>query len=187
MNTLKLPVDYKEVLFVDLTNDKKKWALLNGVYILFLIFGLFMGHWLFPDIITTKTIISQNYFLFMIASYVYIIIHELIHGLVIKLTSGFKVDYGFSLSYAFAGNKLAYFIKKSYLLITMSPVILIGSVITILLMTLPDSYFVFFFMLQILNIGGGLGDFYLTYLTLKMPDDMLVNDSGTIMTFYSKV
>lgn len=186
MNTLKLPEDYKEVLSVDLANDKKTWALLNGSHILILITGLFMGHKLFPDIITIRTILNQNYFLFMIANFIQIGIHELIHGLFIKITSGFKVDYGFSLSYAFAGNKLAYFDKKSYLVIAMSPAILIGSFIHILLMTLPDSYFLFFFMLQLLNIGGGVGDYYVSYLTLKMPDNTLVNDSGTIMTFYSK-
>lgn len=86
--------------------------LLNGTHTLILIIGLFMGHQLFPDIITTKKILNQTYFLFMIASFVLIGIHELIHGLFIKITSGFKVDYGFSLSYAFAGNKLAYFDKK---------------------------------------------------------------------------
>lgn len=174
------------MLSVDLENDKKIWALLNGGHALFLILGLFIGYRLFPNAITVNIILNQNHFLLLIVFCIQIVIHELIHGLFIKITSGFKVDYGFTLSYAYAGNKLAYFNKKSYMAILLSPVIILGIINHILLIVLPPTYFASLFILQLLNVAGGIGDFYVTYLTLKMPDDMLVNDSGTIMKFYSK-
>lgn len=186
MNTLEFPKGFNLLKSINLSEDKKIWFSLNSGFIVITIVGLLIGHQLFPDVINLEILTFKNFPFFIIGHAVMIIVHELIHGLFIKITSGFKVNFGLTLSYAYAGNKDAYFNKKSYLAIALSPFILIGLALQIALVLLPATYFWLFYLLQIFNFGGALGDFYVAYLTLKMPDDVLVNDHGTKMNFYSK-
>lgn len=186
MNTLERPQGFTLLKSINL-EDKKFLLMSNLGMILIIVLGLVMGHQQFPDAINTDILIFKNFLTFMIWNIVTIIVHELIHGLFIKITSGFEVNYGFTLSYAYAGNKSAYFNKKSYIAIALSPFILLGIFFQMALIFLPSTYFWLFYLLQLFNLGGALGDFYVTYLTLNMPNDVLVNDHGTKMDFYSKI
>ena len=187
MNTLELPQNFNLIKLINLSEDKKIWFSLNFGSLLVPILGLIGGHQQFPDAINTDILEFKNFLIFMVGHAVMILVHELIHGLFIKITSGFKVNYGLTLSYAYAGNKSAYFNKKSYLAIALSPFILLGILLQLALVFLPSAYFWLFYLLQVFNLGGALGDFYVAYLTLSMPNDVLVNDPGTEMHFYSKV
>ena len=186
MNTLERPQSYTLLKSTNL-EDKKVLLMFNFGMVLIIVLGLIVGYHQFPDAINTDILLLKNYLIFMIGHSVTIIAHELIHGLFIKITSGFEVNYGFTLSYAYAGNKSAYFNKKSYIAIALSPFILLGIFFQMALIFLPSTYFWLFYLLQVFNLGGALGDFYVAYLTLSMPNDVLVNDHGTEMYFYSKV
>lgn len=186
MNTLERPEGYKLLKSINL-EDKKFSLMFNFGMILILVLGLIVGHQQFPHAINTDILLFKNFLVFMIGLSVMIIVHELIHGLFIKITSGFEVNYGLTLSYAYAGNEFAYFNKKSYISIALSPFILLGIIFQTALLFLPSTYFWLFYLLQLANLGGALGDFYVTYLTLNMPNDVLVNDQGIKMDFYSKI
>ena len=42
-------------------------------------------------------------------------------------------------------------------------------------------------MLQILNLSGAVGDIYMTLLMTKLPEDVLINDSGIEIDIFSKI
>ena len=186
LNTLERPQSFTLLKSINL-EEKKIFLMFNVGMIFILVLGLIIGYLQFPNAINTDILLIKNYRVFMLGHSVMIIAHELIHGLFIKITSGFKVEYGFTLSYAYAGNKSAYFNKKSYIAIALSPFIVLGIFFQMSLIFLRTTYFWLFYLLQLFNLAGALGDFYVTYLTLKMPNDVLINDHGTKMNFYSEI
>jgi hypothetical protein len=121
----------------------------------------------------------------MLGYIAYIVLHELVHGIFMKHFSGVKPKYGFTLMYAYAGSE-AYFNKKSYIIIALAPVVIWGAVLGVLCAVLPQSWFWVVYLIQIGNISGAAGDFYVTFKFLKLPKDILVNDTGVAMTVYTK-
>lgn len=49
----------------------------------------------------------------------------------------------------------------------------------------PQNWFWVVYFIQIFNISGAAGDFYVTAKFSKMPDDILISDSGIGMKVYS--
>ena len=130
-----------------------------------------------------------NYFLRFVVLFVsiiiYMILHELIHGVTMKICGTKKVKYGFTGLYAFAGSK-DYYDKNSYIAIALMPVIVFFFVFLILCFMLPKEWFWVVCLLQITNISGATGDFFVTVKFLQFPKDILISDSGVEMTVYSK-
>jgi len=116
---------------------------------------------------------------------VYIFFHEFIHGIFIKKYSGEKAKYGFTGLYAYAGSN-AYFCKRQYLIIALAPVVLFGGVFLMLNVFLPPQWFWFVYLLQMINISSAAGDLYVTYITCRVPADVLIRDKGLEMIFYSR-
>ena len=85
--------------------------------------------------------------------------------------------------YAYAGSD-AYFNKKQYVIIALAPVVFFGVVFLLLNLFLPSEWFWTIYLLQIFNLSGAAGDFYMTNLMTKLPADVLVHDSGTAMNIY---
>ncbi len=115
---------------------------------------------------------------------VYIVIHELMHGIFIRVFTGKPAKYGFTGLYAFAGSNF-YFGKWQYLVIALSPVVILGLLIWILNILVPISWFWVVFVIQITNLSGAAGDFYVTVRFVRLPKDILVRDVGVAMTVYA--
>ena len=56
---------------------------------------------------------------------IYIIMHELLHGILMKFYSGISAEYGFSGPFIFAKSE-AVFDKRAYILITLAPMLILG-------------------------------------------------------------
>ena len=69
--------------------------------------------------------------------------------------------------------------------IALAPIVLWGIVLAALNMLVPVEWFWVVYIIQIGNISGGTGDLYVTWKFSKMPDDILVHDSGIEMEVYS--
>ena len=50
----------------------------------------------------------------------------------------------------------------------------------------PKEWFWVVYLLQVFNISGAEGDFFVTVKFSKMPEDILVKDCGIGMTVYSE-
>ena len=115
----------------------------------------------------------------------YVVLHELVHGVCMKYFSGAPVRYGFTGLYAYARSE-AYFTKKRYFIIALAPVAVWGVVLLALCMLVPAPWFWTVYLIQIGNIAGAAGDFYVVWRFAAMPPDILVRDAGVDMTVYSR-
>lgn len=188
--SFELPVGYSEIFRVDLQNDKKKALLVNGLSLLLMVPMFIIGAFIAP----IKSLFDFGngfcaYFLkwgvVLVGMIVYVVLHELVHGVFIKRFSGKKAHYGFTGLYAFAGSD-AYFNKRDYIIIALAPVVMWGVVLLVLNLVLPVQWFWCVYLIQIFNISGAAGDFYVTYKFSQMPADILVRDVGVAMNVYSR-
>lgn len=181
----QLPEGYKEIRNVDLTEDKKTFIVINIFSFINFIAIAVLGAIIKP---ISFTVDSKFLYLLILAVFlyiIYIILHEAIHGYFMKKFSGIKAYYGHARFCAYAGSD-AYFNKKHYIIISLAPVVILGIVLFIINAIVPQSYFWVIYFVQMGNIAGAAGDFYVIYLMSKMPDDTLTQDTGESMTMYSR-
>ena len=185
-NCKGLPEGYKEKFKINLQKDKKTAVLVNVfafiiaialVVPIFFIWNLNSFH------ITEGLGFSIKCFSVAIGAILYMVLHELVHGIFMKAYSGVKPKYGFTGMYAYAGSS-AYFNKKCYIIIALAPIVVWGIVLAVLQIFLPGSWSLISYIIQIMNISGAAGDIYVTAKMLKCSNDILVNDTGTDMTVY---
>lgn len=185
-----LPEGYKEFYSIDLQKDKKMSLLVNGVA---LVIGLLM---FIPMnfFVPISTLFSMEngmaeYMIRMLSlavlTILYMVLHELVHGISMKLCGTKKVKYGFTGMYAFAGSD-DYYGKKPYIFIALAPVLLWGIVLAVINFCVPHEWIWVVYFLQIFNISGAAGDFFVTAKFSGFPEDILVQDHGIGMVVYSR-
>jgi len=184
-----LPENYREIMSVDLKNNKK---LALGIsllsFFIMLVMALiairpFLGSLLETEFDTGAYLLRLA--VMLVSIFAYIVLHEAVHGIAMKFCGTKKVRFGVTLMYAFAGSD-DYYDKKSYLFIALAPVVLWGLVLALICLLVPQSWFWVAYFIQILNISGASGDLYVTARFARLPDDILVRDWGVSMKVYSK-
>lgn len=187
-NTFTLPNGYKEIFKIDLKENTKLYIGINVaatiVMLAMLLPVLFANH----DIIFTGDFISRILLplFILLFSFAYIFLHELVHGIFIRIFSGKWGNFGFKGTYTYAGSE-CYFNKTSYIIIALAPIIIWGIMLAVLNIFLPMSYlwFVFYFV-QTMNISGSVGDIYVTAKLLMESPDILIKDTGVAMTIFNR-
>ena len=185
-----LPEGYSEICTVNLQEDKKTSLLVNLsaviIAVLLAVPALFAVpvSYMFS---MEKGIIDYmlRFVSLMVLIFVYLILHELVHGVAMKICGTKKVKYGFTGLYAFAGSE-DFYDKKAYIFIALAPVVFWGIVIAVINLFVPLEWFWVVYFLQIINLSGAAGDLYVTIKFFRLPSDILVKDTGTMMTVYSK-
>ena len=185
-----LPADFAPILSIDLQKQKKLAVLVNALAFVIAVLMVVIGIFAVPDAKLFDFSAGYGvYFLrlgvLVVGLFAYIILHELVHGIFMRLFSRQRVKYGFTGLYAFAGSD-AYFDKTSYIIIALAPVVIWGAVLAVLCVLLPPSWFWPVYIIQINNISGAAGDFYVTAKFLLLPRDILVRDTGVAMTVFAK-
>ena len=186
-NQKTLPENYKKIFEIDLVKNKKQMLFVNVTAAVVMVAMIIIGVAIVPlrHLFEGNNLILLIKQLTLFGGYMaYIVLHELVHGIFMKHYSGVKPKYGFTLLYAYAGST-AYFNRKSYITIALAPVVIWGAVLGVLCAVLPTSWFWPVYFIQIGNISGAAGDAYVTYKMLRMPKDILVNDTGVAMTVYA--
>lgn len=188
-STQTLPQGYNEILKINLQKDKKAAIIVNVFSVLLMAVVFTIGN----SFVSIKTLFDLTdgfkiYFirlaLILFGIIIYLILHELVHGICMKAFGAEKIKYGFTGLYAYAGSD-CYFSKKAYIIIALAPIVIWGIVLLILNFIVPGNYFWVVYFIQIMNISGAAGDLYVTYKFLKMPKNILVKDTGIEMTVYS--
>ncbi len=182
----ELKEGYGELLSIDLQKNKKLKLIVNGIALLIAV-AMVVPVAFF---ISIKTLFEGQYLWLklgvLVVSYIaYIVLHELIHGIAMKICGTKKVKYGFTGLYAFAGSD-DYYDKSGYIFIALAPVVLWGIVLAVINIFVPSGWFWVVYLIQVLNISGAGGDFYVTFKFCRLPKDILVKDQGVSMTVYSK-
>lgn len=184
-----LPESFGEIFSVNLQKDKKTAILLNGAALAIAAVMAVPAHFYIP--ITDLFSINGDIKLYIIKMAVlfgglviYMILHEAVHGIGMKISGTKKVKFGFTGLYAFAGSK-DYYDKKTYIFIALAPVIVWGAVLAVINAFVPKEWFWVVYFIQMSNISGAAGDFYVTLRFMRFPKDILISDSGVGMTVYS--
>lgn len=185
-----LPDGYKEYYSIDLQKNKKMSLVVNLIAVIIGVAMVVPVLYLIP--FSTLFDMSDGMLMFFIRPAVlivsmiaYIVLHELVHGIAMKICGTKKVKYGFTGLYAFAGSE-DYYDKKAYIFIALAPVVLWGVVLAVINCFVPTEWFWVVYLIQIANISGAAGDLFVTIKFSRFPKDILVKDYGVGMTVYSK-
>ncbi|MCE5188207.1 MAG: DUF3267 domain-containing protein [Eubacteriales bacterium] len=182
----QLPQGYREIKRIDLMSNRKEAILVNILALGILCGMAALGFAICPPFtnlfLGIQTII--NTILLLVSILLYMVLHELIHGILMKGFSGVKPRYGFTGLYAYAGSD-ALFGRRQYLMIAFAPVVLLGAVLAVLNIRFYESWFWFFYIIQIVNISGAAGDIYVGAQIVRAQNAVLIRDTGTGMTLYS--
>ena len=184
-----LPVGYREIYSVDLQKDKKPAVLVNVLAIIIAVVLFLPANRYIPLTTLFNIGVSESLYFARLGVIVggiifYMILHELVHGLAMKIFGTKKVKYGFTGMYAYAGSD-DYYDKKSYIIIALAPIVVWGIVLAIINVLVPYEWFWVVYLIQLINLSGAAGDLFITVRFSKMPKDILVRDYGVGMTVYS--
>lgn len=191
MNTKILPDHYLLDIEIDLQKNRKLAIWLNTLPLLALI-PLGILFWLLVKAFPNKIFPGEgtgNLFIFgliLLGSFLLLLVlHEFIHGLVMKHYSKEKGKFGFTGFYAYAGNDSFYFDKPSYIRIALAPALMISILLTLAMLFLNGFWFISLYFLFSMHLIGCVGDFYVVWKLRRYPENTLILDSGTSMRFYT--
>ena len=183
-----LPEDYGEIYSLNLQKDKRTAIIVNLLALAIAAVMAVSMNFFVP--VTSFFDMSGGivrYFLRLAALIVlmvlYMVLHELVHGIAMKLCGTKRVKYGFTGLYAFAGSE-AYYDKKSYIFIALAPIVLWGTVLAAVNFFVPTEWFWIVYMIQLINISGAAGDLFAAVKFSRMPKNILIQDSGVSMRVF---
>jgi len=176
LNSAQLPLNYQFDMKMDLKKDKKINIAVQGLFLLIvaLMIGLAMGL-NFPTKTNWSTGVTVLVTVAMCA--VYMIAHELIHGVFLRLFSGVKPKYFARFPFLCTGNE-AYFNKRSFSIVALAPVIIWGVILLAMLALLPADYFLSIYIVTALNFAGAAGDYFQVFAISKLSPAALIQDNG---------
>ena len=180
---------YKECTKIDLVKNKKE-ALLVNIYgiIIMVVMAVFIPLLIMGGIIefNLETTFPLSFIVLLISLILYIPLHEIVHGIVLKNYTDEKLSFGWKLVYAYCGSKEAVVDRKEYYAVALAP-LLVFSVVFISLMVLNPSLSLVWYVMEIMNVSGSVGDIYVSIkLRKEKSRDILITDSGTDMSFWSR-
>lgn len=188
-STLQLPGHYRPVMQLDLLQNKKQALLVNLLSLAIGLLVFWLGVLIVPLGMVFQTVRHLGswlvFWLVLLGlSIVYMVLHELVHGIFMKFYAKAPVKFGLTSLYAYAGSN-AYFPRGPYLVIAMAPVVIWGLVLLVLCWQLPVIWFWLVYPIQIFNLAGSAGDLYVTARFSRLPRDILVQDTGVRMQVYA--
>ncbi len=184
-----LPQGYGPLMKIDLMGNKKQLQAVALLQLALMVVAAFIGALESPLSATfamgALESVAVKVLVMSVSMIAYIILHEAVHGVVIALC-GAKPYFGWKGVYAYAASR-AYFRKRAYLVIALAPIVFWGIVLWAICAWAGPGWFWVFYAIQIFNLSGGAGDLYVTYIMLKLPQDLWVLDNGASMQVYALV
>ncbi len=181
----QLPSEYRQTLHIDLQKDKKNALIVNVMSFVIMLAMILMGNFITPISCFIQEIFPLI-FVMMAGTLIYTVLHELVHGIFIRIFSGIRPHYGFTGLYAYAGSN-AYFDRLHYTVIALAPVVIWGIVLAALCAVTRGKWFWVVYFLETYNISGASGDFYVVWRFSKLSKDILIQDTGIAMTVFEKM
>lgn len=186
----ELPSGYGESFKIDLQKDKKTALVVNGIGLFLLAALCALGHRLVPfsvlfDLEAGYPLYFGRLAALLIGLVLYMVLHELVHGICMKRFGAPKIKYGFTGLYAYAGSDW-YFYRRPYIIIALAPVVVWGIVLLVLNCVVGAAWFWVVYVIQVCNLSGAAGDLYVTVRLCRMPEDILIRDTGLSMTVYAR-
>lgn len=191
----ELPENYEKVFEIDAKN-KKTGLIFNLIAFIVMIIAVVIAFLTKnvldeAEVITAKDLIdfSIKMICFAASMFVYVILHELLHGIAYKAMTKEKLKFGISWSCAFCGVPEVYVNRKTALIALACPLvvftIVFGALIAIFWFTDALLYFLTVILMG-MHLGGCSGDLYMLILLLfkYKSKTLLLNDDGPKQTIY---
>ena len=186
----ELPLGYSLEREVKLPEDRGALKIMAVLQLVLAAVLIGFGLWNHPirEAFSMSAVRTVAAFCFMaVGILVYILAHEWTHGGFIRLVTGRSAAFGLELKKGRAYASSNAFLRKSpYVVIALAPLVVWTVLLGLLLRDVPESWFWYLYVIQIVNVSGAAGDLYITGLTLRMPKDVLILDSGMEMRYYVK-
>lgn len=187
-----LPENYQEVFHIDVKNNKTGLILnliallIAGIFIAIAFAILFLTTDFVYDLQSSDTL---YFFAFLGILILYIIAHELVHGIAYKSLTKQKLTFGIKWSCAFCGVPNIYVSRKTAMIALILPFAVFTPIFTGILVWLYFyQQFLYFYtaILLALHGGGCIGDLYVFLLFLfKFKDKTyLMRDTGPEQFIY---
>lgn len=190
---LELPENYEEIYHINAKDSKTGLFL----YIWALILTAIAAGITFPIYLCTKEFsfkidfFTCLYFLgFAVIMVLYLIAHELVHGISYKILTNQKLSFGISWSCAYCGVPKIYVYRKASMIALIMPfavfsVLFIGLLVWFYF--LNGLLYLLMALMFSLHFGGCVGDLYMFYLYLfKYKDSsILMRDTGPEQFIYA--
>ena len=125
-----------------------------------------------------------NILIILGVSFVVIFVHELIHGVFFWIYTRDRPIFAYKILYAFAAAPEWFIPKTNFIVIGLSPAILITVLALFLIMITPSSMVKIVSLAGAINFAGSTGDFAVVIWTLTLPKSCLVKDSGDSFDIY---
>ena len=198
----ELPQAYVEVKTVDVKNNK--FGVILNIIAIAMWLVVMVITWLalfarfdesFIDIVTNRILLTNpwsniaRFAIFIVVMIAYIVLHELVHGLMFKLLTKQKLTFGLTLTAAYCGVPDIYVYRKTALISLFAPFVVFLPVFLVPMFFLNNyiDILLFAFMLG-MHVGGCVGDLYDTFLFLFKYRDpsTLMRDFGPKQIIYVK-
>ncbi len=191
-----VPQDYVLVKYVDAKNDKKQmivYTLLSFVPLLIILPVLILiarfcnGYNVYDGLQSNFGLIA-----ILIACgvlIIYVVLHELVHGITYKIFTGAKLTFGLTLTVAFCGVPEIYVRKKASIAALVMPFLVFSVIfiaLTIGLWFVSPLYGIISGGVLSVHLGGCVGDLHWTlmYLTKFKHCNTLMRDTGPTQWLY---
>jgi hypothetical protein len=190
-STKYLPENYQHYKTLDIHNFKAM-VFLNLLAIGMLILTIYLSNHVIkllrPDIsVLSENVLSiktDNILHIFGVSIIVIVIHELIHGIFFWIYTNDRPTFAFKLLYAYAAAPEWFIPKVNFIVIGLSPAIIITIMVTFLIMIVPSSWIKIVSLAGIINFAGSTGDFVVIIWILTFRYNLLVRDSGDAFDVY---
>ena len=191
----KLPENYRLVKTVDAT--KAPFAVVFNLLSLVMMVGAFAV--LYFAFGTDVSLIKEQFLtlpdftkilallLLVVGFIVYIVLHELVHGVVYKAFTKRKLTFGVTMTCAYCGVPDVFVYRTASLCAVLASCVICSIVIIVPMFFLQITvWFLLLAALFAMHFGGCVGDLYITVLyVFKFRDGKtLMRDTGPVQTFY---
>jgi hypothetical protein len=114
-----------------------------------------------------------------------LILHESVHGLFYWLFSGHPPKFGFQsiLPYAAAPSGV-YFPRNQFLIVGLSPLVLLTAVGLLLMVIVPIAFVPFLLFFVAFNASGASGDLIMVIQLMQLSSDTMMEDNGSSLIIY---
>ena len=185
-STKILPNNYNLIKEVDFANDKKMFILINILALFICIIMLAIQTYFNGISFSLDITFIKMALLTVLLCVLYIILHELVHGVFILIFTKEKPSFGMSMGLFYTATDY-YMPKVQYIIVALAPVVIWGTLLHLIYMNLSGPLFWVFYIVQMLNISGAIGDYCITIVTIRLPKDILCKDKGASMEFYGAI
>jgi hypothetical protein len=192
--TNNLPENFHHLKTLDLSNSRSiLWMNLAAIPLLFLFGWLFSRLIIFFRPINTFQNGVRGFFIefsvwellvFLLSIILMLILHELIHGILFWMFTHERPKFALKSGYAFAAAPNWYLPSRKYILVGLSPVVVISVASILLAWFIAFPYIPYLLVIATFNAAGSLGDLIVVGWVLNQPKSILVKDEGDKFSSY---